>query len=51
MGTATRCVGLRVLGVPARKQLIHDGKRLVLVTHWPGCCLLLVLGPGLEGHR
>ncbi|WP_134481724.1 DUF2285 domain-containing protein, partial [Pseudomonas aeruginosa] len=34
--------------VPGRKQLIHDGKRLVLVSHWPGCCLRLALGPGLE---
>lgn len=35
-------------GVPGRKQLIHDGKRLMLVSHWPGCCLRLALGPGLE---
>ncbi len=34
--------------VPGRRQLIHDGKRLVLVSHWPGCCLRLALGPGLE---
>ncbi|MGE4592522.1 MULTISPECIES: DUF2285 domain-containing protein [Alcaligenes] len=34
--------------VPGRKQLIHDGKRLVLVSHWPGCCLRVALGPGLE---
>ena len=34
--------------VPGRKQLIHDGKRLVLVSHWPGCCLRLALAPGLE---
>ncbi len=24
--------------VPGRKQLIHDGKGLALVSHWPGCC-------------
>ena len=24
--------------VPGRKQLIHDGKRLVLVSHWPAAC-------------
>ncbi|WP_436408742.1 DUF7011 domain-containing protein, partial [Escherichia coli] len=34
--------------VPGRKQLIHDGKRLVLVSHWPGCCVRLALAPGLE---
>lgn len=34
--------------VPGRKQLIHDGKRLVLVSYWPGCCLRLALAPGLE---
>ncbi|HCA7576044.1 TPA: DUF2285 domain-containing protein, partial [Pseudomonas aeruginosa] len=33
---------------PGRKQLIHDGKRLVLVSHWPGCCLRLALAQGLE---
>jgi hypothetical protein len=31
--------------IPGRKQLIHDGKRLVLVSHWPGCCLRLALAP------
>lgn len=34
--------------VPGRKHLIHDGKRLVLVSHWAGCCLRLALGPGME---
>ncbi|HGM8383686.1 TPA: DUF2285 domain-containing protein [Pseudomonas aeruginosa] len=34
--------------VPGRRQLIHDGKRLALVSHWPGCCLRLALAPGLE---
>ena len=26
----------------------HDGKRLVLVSHWPGCCVRLALAPDLE---
>lgn len=34
--------------IPGRKHLIHDGKRLVLVTQWPGCCLRLALASGLE---
>ncbi|HIH9474994.1 TPA: DUF7011 domain-containing protein [Klebsiella variicola subsp. variicola] len=34
--------------VPGRKHLIHDGKRLVLVSRWPGCCMRLALAPGLE---
>ncbi len=34
--------------IPGRKYLIHDGKRLVLVAQWPGCCMRLVLAPGLE---
>ena len=34
--------------VPGHKHLIHDGKRLVLTAHWPGCCVRLALGPGLE---
>ncbi|HBP0505265.1 TPA: DUF2285 domain-containing protein [Pseudomonas aeruginosa] len=34
--------------LPGHKHLIHDGKRLVLVSHWPGCCLRLALAPGLE---
>ncbi|EMT5437605.1 DUF2285 domain-containing protein [Pseudomonas aeruginosa] len=33
--------------LPGHKHLIHDGKRLVLVAHWPGCCLRFVLAPGL----
>ena len=32
---------------PGQKHLIHDGKRLVLLTRWPGCCLRLVVAPGL----
>ncbi|MEG6991679.1 DUF2285 domain-containing protein [Pseudomonas aeruginosa] len=35
-------------GIPGRKHLIHDGKRLVLATRWPGCCVRLALAPGLE---
>ncbi|KIZ33899.1 DUF7011 domain-containing protein, partial [Stutzerimonas stutzeri] len=34
--------------VPGRKHLIHDGKRLVLVSRWPGCCMRLALAPDLE---
>jgi len=34
--------------VPGRKHLIHDGKRLVLVSHWLGCSMRLVVAPGLE---
>ncbi|WP_423196666.1 DUF2285 domain-containing protein [Cupriavidus sp. H19C3] len=34
--------------VPGRKHLVHDGKRLVLTAHWPGCCVRLALAPGLE---
>jgi hypothetical protein len=33
--------------IPGHKHLIHDGKRLVLVTRWPGCCVRLALAPGL----
>ena len=33
--------------LPGQKHLIHDGKRLVLLTRWPGCCLRLVIAPGL----
>ena len=33
--------------VPGDKQLIHDGKRLVLTARWPGCCVRLALAPGL----
>ncbi len=34
--------------IPGHKHLIHDGRRLVLVTRWPGCCLRLAFAPGLE---
>lgn len=34
--------------IPGRKQLIHDGRRLVLVVRQPGCCLRLALAPTLE---
>ncbi|AIO32423.1 hypothetical protein DM39_2030 [Burkholderia cenocepacia] len=33
--------------IPGRKRLLHDGKRLVLTAHWPGCCVRLALAPGL----
>ncbi|MCJ2374451.1 DUF2285 domain-containing protein [Pseudomonas sp. RGM 3321] len=33
--------------IPGHKHLIHDGKRLLLLTRWPGCCLRLVVAPGL----
>src|SRR3546814_11980042 len=33
--------------LPGHKHLVHDGKRLVLVARWPGCCLRFVLAPGL----
>ena len=32
--------------LPGQKRLIHDGKRLLLLTRWPGCCLRLVIAPG-----
>jgi hypothetical protein len=34
--------------IPGYKQLIHDGRRLVLVARRPGCCLRLALAPALE---
>ena len=34
--------------IPGHKQLIHDGRRLVLVARQPGCCLRLALSPALE---
>jgi len=34
--------------VPGRKQLIHDGRRLLLVTRWPGGGLRLALAPDLR---
>lgn len=34
--------------IPGQKHLIHDGKRLVVLARWPGCCLRLVIAPGLE---
>ncbi|MEB5487601.1 DUF2285 domain-containing protein [Burkholderia pseudomallei] len=33
--------------IPGHKHLTHDGKRLVLVSRWPGCCMRLALAPGL----
>ncbi|MEV1530373.1 DUF2285 domain-containing protein [Pseudomonas aeruginosa] len=34
--------------LPGSKSLVHDGRRLLLTTRWPGCCLRLTLAPGLE---
>jgi hypothetical protein len=34
--------------IPGRKQLVHDGRRLLLVARWAGCCLRLALAPGLR---
>ena len=33
--------------IPGQKQLLHDGRRLMLAARWPGCCLRLTLAPGL----
>ena len=35
-------------GIPGTKQLVHDGKRLVLWLRWPGCRLQLAIAPGLD---
>lgn len=34
--------------IPGRKQLLHDGRRLVLLTRYPHGCVRLALAPGLE---
>jgi hypothetical protein len=34
--------------IPGDKCLIHDGKRLVLITRGPGYCLRLAFAPGLN---
>ena len=34
--------------LPGSKGLVHDGRRLLLTTRWPGCCLRLTVAPGLE---
>ncbi|HBO1689843.1 TPA: DUF2285 domain-containing protein [Pseudomonas aeruginosa] len=34
--------------IPGHKQLIHDGKRLVLIARSPGHCPRFALAPGLE---
>lgn len=34
--------------LPGRKQLLHDGRRLLLATRWPGSQVRLVVAPGLE---
>jgi len=39
--------GFEFWRIPGRKHLVHDGKRLLLVSRWPGCCLRLAIAPGL----
>ncbi|OMG66343.1 hypothetical protein AUR61_005485 [Stutzerimonas balearica] len=34
--------------IPGSKGLVHDGRRLLMTTRWPGCCLRLTIAPGLE---
>ncbi|MFL4083843.1 DUF2285 domain-containing protein [Pseudomonas aeruginosa] len=34
--------------LPGSKSLVHDGRRLLLTTRWPGYCLRLTVAPGLE---
>ncbi|HEJ1323418.1 TPA: DUF2285 domain-containing protein [Pseudomonas aeruginosa] len=34
--------------IPGSKGLVHDGRRLLLTTRWPGYCLRLAVAPGLE---
>ena len=34
--------------IPGHKQLLHDGKGLVLIAHGPGRCLRFAVAPGLE---
>lgn len=34
--------------IPGQKQLVHDGRRLMLAARWPGCCLRLTLSSDLE---
>lgn len=43
-----QAIAFEFWGVPGRKQLIHDGRRLLLIARWPGCCLCLALAPGLH---
>ncbi|HBO3867298.1 DUF2285 domain-containing protein [Pseudomonas aeruginosa] len=33
--------------LPGSKGLVHDGRRLLLTTRWPGCCLRLTVALGL----
>lgn len=34
--------------IPGERQLIHDGRRLILMARLPGCCVRLALAPALE---
>nr|CUV27716.1 conserved protein of unknown function [Ralstonia solanacearum] len=37
--------------IPGHKQLIHDGRRLLLIARQPNCCLRLALAPTLEDGK
>ena len=37
--------------IPGHKQLVHDGRRLLLIARQPGCCLRLALAPTLEDGK
>ncbi|HEJ4442233.1 TPA: DUF2285 domain-containing protein [Pseudomonas aeruginosa] len=41
-------VGFDFWRLPGSKSLVHDGRRLLLTTRWPGYCLRLTVAPGLE---
>lgn len=34
--------------IPGSKHLVHDGRRLILLTRWPGGCLRMALMPALS---
>lgn len=40
-------VAFRLWQLPGHKHLIHDGRRLLLVSHWAGGCLRFALAPDL----
>ncbi len=37
-----------IWSIPGDKQLVHDGKRLVLVARWPDHCVRMALAPELD---
>ncbi|HFT7360206.1 TPA: DUF2285 domain-containing protein [Pseudomonas aeruginosa] len=41
-------VAFELWRIPGQKHLVHDGRRLILAAHWPGCCLRLALAPDLD---